>query len=75
MAAAARTFVEQFDGPASEEHKRAVLSAAVAAHSAVADRARRGQGTDRHLFALASVARRDGLPLPALFTDPAYAKV
>jgi carnitine O-acetyltransferase len=53
--------------------RRRLLAGAVDAHAAVADRARRGQGTDRHLLALASVARRDGLPVPSFFTDPAYA--
>ena len=71
---ASRTMVEQFDAAADPTVRRQLLQAAVMAHSDVAERARRGQGTDRHLLGLLSVARRDHLAVPALFTDPAYAK-
>ena len=31
-------------------------------------------GCDRHLFGLQITAREQGLPVPELFTDPAYTK-
>jgi len=66
--------VTQF-ASASPARRRQLLVDAINAHSAVVERARMGQGTDRHLFALQSVARRDGIPMPVLFANPSYAKV
>jgi len=36
--------------------------------------ARHNQGCDRHLFGLYCVALESGLPIPELFSDPAYVK-
>ena len=44
-------------------------------HGQLTKEAAMGQGFDRHLFGLKHTAQRNGLPLPALYEDPAYGAI
>ena len=50
----------------------AALEAALAEHKARIRLCKQGQGVNRHLLGLQLMARRQGLPMPALFDDPGY---
>jgi carnitine O-acetyltransferase len=71
--------------PASVEFVRALLAdrpskevgeklrEACRIHSQSAAACSEGQGCDRHLYGMLCAAKETGMPLPAIFTDPAYA--
>lgn len=74
--AAAVTFVQHWRAGASDERLWAALTAATRAHQQQMTTCLRGQGVDKHLFALYLLAVTQGDvaqgDLPALFRDPAY---
>jgi carnitine O-acetyltransferase len=75
----ARQMVDAFNSPsASMEARRNALVKASTKHVAVAAGARAcsgpNLGVDRHLLGMKSAALELGLPLHALFQDPAYAR-
>eukprot|EP00041_Stephanoeca_diplocostata_P036435 m.1331652 g.1331652 ORF g.1331652 m.1331652 type:complete len:160 (+) comp24866_c0_seq5:231-710(+) len=53
--------------------REAILRRAVQNHGSLTKDALMGEGWDRHLFALRTLAQRHGGALPAIFTDEAYA--
>ena len=53
----------------------ALLRKAADVHRANSTLAAIGQGMDRHLFALRQMALAKGGPLPAIFSDPSYARM
>ena len=57
----------------SAQEQAAALRAACRTHAALSNAAARGQGVDRHLFALRCLASRQGASMPALFTDATFA--
>lgn len=59
---------------ASTSEKRRLLNEAVAQHQRLFQEALRGQGFDRHLYALKCLAQEEGLSL-SLFEDPAYSQI
>ena len=54
--------------------RQALFLAALRRHNANMADAVNAQGCDRHLLGLQAIAMEDGLPMPALYTDPAYTK-
>ena len=56
----------------SNEKRAHLLRAAVEAHRNYTIEAVNGHGVDRHLLGLKLISKEKGLPLPELFTDPAY---
>ncbi len=74
-----RRFVEAFNGEEDKDDRArllSLLSAASAKHMDLTKLAAQGQGWDRHLFALKTVAEEAGGFGPvALFEDPAYAEI
>ncbi|XP_070706756.1 carnitine O-acetyltransferase [Pempheris klunzingeri] len=72
---ASATFVKAFDDPSKQNtDKIDLLAKAVNAHRLYTNRAISGQAIDRHLLGLKLLALEEKLPLPAIFTDTAYAK-
>ena len=57
------------DPNTSNEERKNALKAAVDHHAKIANDAQRGNGWDRHLFALKKLALQNGDPLPALYED------
>eukprot|EP00127_Corallochytrium_limacisporum_P004087 Clim_evm32s157 gene=Clim_evmTU32s157 len=51
------------------------LKAASAKHGKLTTEAATGVGCDRHLFALRHMAEEHGVPTPAIFEDPLYARM
>jgi len=75
----ARAMVDAFNSPsASMELRREALQKASAKHVAIAAGARACSGpnigVDRHLLGMKTTALALGIPLPAMFTDPAYGR-
>ena len=71
---ASREFVLAMSQRDLPNEKRAhLLRAAVEAHRNYTIEAVNGQGVDRHLLGLKLISKEKGLPLPELFSDPAYA--
>lgn len=64
-----RVFVDQSSSLAARD---AILRKAVQNHGSLTKDALMGEGWDRHLFALRTLAQRHGGTLPAVFTDEAY---
>ena len=60
------------DPHSSKQDRRNALEAAVKHHSKLANDAQRGNGWDRHLFALQKLALQNGGPLPAFYKDETY---
>uniref|UniRef100_A0A182P8A9 Choline/carnitine acyltransferase domain-containing protein n=1 Tax=Anopheles epiroticus TaxID=199890 RepID=A0A182P8A9_9DIPT len=54
---------------------RELMNQCSAVHGQLTKEAAMGQGFDRHLFGLKHTAQKNGLPLPALYQDPAYAAI
>uniref|UniRef100_A0A182MZ77 Choline/carnitine acyltransferase domain-containing protein n=1 Tax=Anopheles dirus TaxID=7168 RepID=A0A182MZ77_9DIPT len=67
--------VERRAGPngKSAAELRAMMDQCSTVHGQLTKEAAMGQGFDRHLFGLRHTAQQNGLPLPALYQDPAYA--
>ncbi|XP_055780924.1 peroxisomal carnitine O-octanoyltransferase-like isoform X2 [Salvelinus fontinalis] len=59
---------------ASAEAKRKALLLAFNKHNKLMAEAQNGKGFDRHLLGLYLIAKKEGLPVPDLFTDPLYSK-
>jgi len=69
-----KKFVEKFHStqrPSGGE-LRAMIDQCSKAHGELVKLASMGQGFDRHLFALKSLAEKRGSPVPALFKDESY---
>ena len=66
-----RTFASQ---SSSRQERERVLRAAIAKHKIITGEAQKGQGWDRHLFAIKRLCNGDDA-LPDIFTDKAYAKL
>lgn len=54
--------------------RRRKFNAAVAKHNRLMSEAMNAEGCDRHLFGLKILAQERGLPVPELYTDPAWKK-
>ncbi|XP_058056440.1 carnitine O-palmitoyltransferase 2, mitochondrial-like [Anopheles bellator] len=54
---------------------REILNRCSTVHGQLTKEAAMGQGFDRHLFGLRHTAQRNGLSVPALYEDPAYAAI
>uniref|UniRef100_A0A182JUM5 Choline/carnitine acyltransferase domain-containing protein n=1 Tax=Anopheles christyi TaxID=43041 RepID=A0A182JUM5_9DIPT len=69
--------VERRDGgkKKSMAELRALMNQCSTVHGQLTKEAAMGQGFDRHLFGLKHTAQKNGLPLPALYQDPAYAAI
>jgi hypothetical protein len=69
----AATFCELWcSRTASKEQKLEALREATAAHSALVKECAAGKGSERHLFALRSLAEKYNLDVPAFFSSPAW---
>jgi len=62
------------DGNASTRRRLQLFKIAMDKHDALMAEAVDNQGCDRHLFGLQIIAMEQGLPLPELYSDPAYTK-
>uniref|UniRef100_A0A3P9HZH7 Carnitine O-acetyltransferase n=1 Tax=Oryzias latipes TaxID=8090 RepID=A0A3P9HZH7_ORYLA len=72
---ASAAFVQAFDDPVRQNsEKRELMENAVKAHRSYTNIAVSGQAIDRHLLGLKMQAAEEKLSVPAIFTDPAYAK-
>uniref|UniRef100_A0A8P4GC68 Carnitine O-acetyltransferase a n=1 Tax=Dicentrarchus labrax TaxID=13489 RepID=A0A8P4GC68_DICLA len=72
---ASASFVKAFDEPGKQNTEKVdLLVNAVKAHRSYTNIAISGQAIDRHLLGLKMVAIEEKLPIPAIFTDTAYAK-
>ncbi|KAF6723425.1 Carnitine O-acetyltransferase [Oryzias melastigma] len=72
---ASASFVKAFDDPGKQNTvKRDLMEKAVQAHRSYTNIAISGQAIDRHLLGLKMQAAEEDLSVPAIFTDPAYAK-
>lgn len=67
------TIVQSKKVEVSKTELRALLDACSTKHFQLTKEAAMGQGFDRHLFGLKHIAELNGILLPGLFTDPAYA--
>ncbi|XP_053673314.1 carnitine O-palmitoyltransferase 2, mitochondrial [Anopheles nili] len=54
---------------------REIMNKCSTMHGQLTKEAAMGQGFDRHLFGLRHTAQQNGLPMPALYQDPAYAAI
>ncbi|XP_023932320.1 carnitine O-palmitoyltransferase 2, mitochondrial [Lingula anatina] len=52
-----------------------MLKACSDKHGQLTKEAAMGEGFDRHLFGLKHIAETEGMPLPELYTDPAYSYI
>lgn len=69
-------FVHAMLDPTKDKAEREkALRVAAEAHKQNSTNAAIGQGMDRHLFALRKMAEESGIPKPAIFTDPSYARM
>ncbi|KAK4298498.1 hypothetical protein Pmani_029164 [Petrolisthes manimaculis] len=59
----------------SNSELRALIQECSKVHGNLTKEAAMGQGFDRHLFGMRKIAESEGGELPALYTDPAYAKI
>ncbi|XP_050086189.1 carnitine O-palmitoyltransferase 2, mitochondrial [Anopheles aquasalis] len=59
----------------SDSELRDMLNRCSTVHGQLTKDAAMGQGFDRHLFGLRHTAQKNGLPIPALYADPAYAAI
>ncbi|XP_078621988.1 peroxisomal carnitine O-octanoyltransferase-like isoform X1 [Branchiostoma floridae x Branchiostoma japonicum] len=59
---------------ATVEEKKDLMVRALKKHVELMEEAKSGNGIDRHLMGLQILAMQNGLPMPAIFTDPAYVK-
>lgn len=66
-------FVDTFTTDRTGPQAAAALRLACAVHQKTSRECASGQGQDRHLYGLASLARLHGRPTPEIFTDPSYA--
>jgi carnitine O-palmitoyltransferase 2 len=64
-----------FDKSASSAAKLAALRTAVKNHGTITREALMGAGWDRHMFALKYEAQKNGLDLPAIFSDVSYQRL
>ncbi|XP_071803432.1 peroxisomal carnitine O-octanoyltransferase-like isoform X2 [Asterias amurensis] len=62
------------DSSKSTSERQALFLAALTRHNANMADAVNAHGCDRHLLGLQAIAMEEGLPMPALYTDPAYTK-
>ncbi|XP_022102339.1 peroxisomal carnitine O-octanoyltransferase-like isoform X2 [Acanthaster planci] len=62
------------DPSRSVSERKALFLTAIKKHDENMTMACYGEGCDRHLFGLQIIAMEEGLPVPALYTDPAYTK-
>jgi len=60
------------DRKATKEQKLLALQEATREHSRLVRECEKGKGVDRHLYALKSIARRNDVPMPALFKSKAW---
>lgn len=72
-----REFCEKISSqsPPSNSELRSLIEKCSNKHNALTKDAAMGQGFDRHLFGLRYIANLNGIKLPQLFLDPAYAKM
>ncbi|XP_046607345.1 carnitine O-acetyltransferase-like isoform X1 [Neodiprion virginianus] len=59
-------------GNTSKLQKKEAMMKAINAHKKLAGEAATGQGVDRHLFGLKTIATKEGSTLPQIFTDVGY---
>uniref|UniRef100_A0A8C5QYW2 Peroxisomal carnitine O-octanoyltransferase n=1 Tax=Leptobrachium leishanense TaxID=445787 RepID=A0A8C5QYW2_9ANUR len=62
------------DPDATLAQRQALLQRAFAKHNKMMEECQLGRGFDRHLLGLLLLAKEGGLPVPELFTDPAFTK-
>ncbi|XP_055526339.1 peroxisomal carnitine O-octanoyltransferase [Wyeomyia smithii] len=68
-------FIEAMNNPKESSNTKASLfKTAANRQSELMNEARKGNGFDRHLFALWCIAYEQGLPVPELYDDPLYSK-
>uniref|UniRef100_A0A182QK97 Choline/carnitine acyltransferase domain-containing protein n=1 Tax=Anopheles farauti TaxID=69004 RepID=A0A182QK97_9DIPT len=67
--------IERRNAPKSPSELREMMNQCSTVHGQLTKDAAMGQGFDRHLFGLRHTAQQNGLPLPALYQDPAYAAI
>uniref|UniRef100_A0A182RSJ5 Choline/carnitine acyltransferase domain-containing protein n=1 Tax=Anopheles funestus TaxID=62324 RepID=A0A182RSJ5_ANOFN len=69
--------MERREGPKKKgaAELRDMMNECSTVHGQLTRDAAMGQGFDRHLFGLRHTAQKNGLPLPALYQDPAYAAI
>ncbi|XP_552786.3 carnitine O-palmitoyltransferase 2, mitochondrial [Anopheles gambiae] len=77
---ATKTFCQEVERRDSGKKKsmaelRDMMNQCSTVHGQLTKEAAMGQGFDRHLFGLKHTAQRNGLPLPALYEDPAYGAI
>lgn len=69
-----RAFCERAESnDASKSELREIIAKCSTLHGELTKNAAMGQGFDRHLFGLKHTALINGLPVPDIFQDPAYA--
>ncbi|XP_078703846.1 peroxisomal carnitine O-octanoyltransferase-like isoform X2 [Branchiostoma floridae x Branchiostoma belcheri] len=62
------------DNTVPAEERKELMMAAFKKHIQLMEEAKNMLGFDRHLFGLQVLAMGAGIPLPAIFSDPAYSK-
>lgn len=62
------------DASVSREDKLSMFRDSCTAHTMYLQRCMLGRGVDRHLLGMRIVAYMEGIDMPAIFTNPAYAK-
>lgn len=68
-------FINAMNDPnESSTAKANLFKAAANRQTELMNEARRGNGFDRHLFALWCIAHEQGLPIPEFYDDPLYSK-
>lgn len=66
-------FCTLFDDPSQTKgRKKSALQKAIDTHNSLMTESKNGQGCDRHLFGLMSIAEEHNLPIPKLFSDNSY---